>query len=408
MVTLNMWLLWGDGLFSKDPIDREIEYFRQKFPHIDIKVILIRWPEAWENIIKAANEEKGPDVLQIGTTWNATLAYLGVLKDITRECHEANIKGDAFVPAAWNSCQVPGSDKVSCLPWFVDIRAVYYRQDIFKKLYMSEANLYDWSSFEEACSNVLNFKSEGNPIEVLGISGDAEPLLVHNVAPWIWGAGGDFLTPDGKKAAFNSQEAVKGLEFYIGLIAKGYIPSSALRLINEQVYTNFFTRGLYAMAIPGSVGALDPPSPTYFESVTPHCAPALFPEGPAGRFAFCGGSNLAITSFSEHSQEAWEFIKFLISPESQMRYGRGNKFPGLLKSFESFFINGQSKSERFKESWKYGRSFPNIASWGAVESLLIGCFGKIFARVQEGDYNISKIRTDLDQAANDVDSLLAR
>jgi multiple sugar transport system substrate-binding protein len=411
MVTINMWILWGGGLFSRDTIDREIGYFRKISPEINVEVTLIRWSGAWENILSAANEEKGPDILQIGSTWNATLAYLGVLKDISRECNEADISGDVFVPAAWSSCQVPGSGQISSVPWFVDIRSMYYREDIFKKLDMSGANLYDWTSLKEACQGIADFKAEGNLIDVLGVAGKQELLLVQSLAPWIWGAGGDFLTPDGKKAAFNSLEAVTGLEFYISLIAEGFIPLSALRVFNDQVYSNFFSQGLYATAIPGPVGdwdPLDPNSPTYVEEITPHCKPVLFPEGPAGRFVFCGGSNLAITSFSKHQQEAWEFIKFLLSHESQARYDRGNKFPSRLESFEAVFTDEKSRKDKFKESWKYGKSFPNIASWGAVESLLIECYGKIFARISEGDHDIFKVRTDLDKTALDVDSLLAR
>ncbi|MFH1238946.1 MAG: extracellular solute-binding protein [bacterium] len=410
MVTINMWV-WGTESIAEEKVKLEATIFRKMFPDIEIKISLISWHDAWDSIMNAANEAKGPDILQVGSTWNATLAYLGVIKDLTREFKDSNLAEDIFVPAACVSCHFPNSAQVSSVPWFVDIRAMYYRKDIFEKLGMSADNLYDWTSFKQTCDTIAKFKQEEKSIEVLAVSGQQEALLLQNIAPWIWAAGGDFLTPDGIRAACNTQEVLDGLEFYISLISKGYIPLSILRLNEYEINERFFIKGAYAMAIPGPLtdwNVLDPNSSIYAEEVTKYCIPCMFPEGPAGRFTFCGGSNLAITSFSRYPREAWEFIKFLVSYESQNRYARGNKFPSLLESFDSLFMKEELELGTLIKSWKYGRSFPNVASWGSIESLLIQCFGKIFARVQEGDYDMTKIRTDLDQAALDVDSLLAR
>jgi multiple sugar transport system substrate-binding protein len=412
MVTLNMWI-WSGAAIAKQLIKYEVDIFNKKFPDITIQITVIPWRDAWDSIINAANEQKGPDILQVGSTWNATLANLGVLKDITEEFNKTMVSKDLFMPAAMSSCNFPASERMSSLPWFADIRTIYYRRDIFRTLGMSGDNLYDWNSFEQTCKTIKGFKKGEKIIEVLGVSGQKDALLLHNISPWIWAAGGDFLTPDTKKSAFNSRETLNGIEFYISLITKGYISLDALKLTTENINEGFFIRGDYAVAVPGPISEyspFDPNRPGYNKDVAINCVPSLFPNGPAGRFVFCGGSNLAIASFSEHSQEAWEFIKFLTSYESQNRYSRSiNMFPALLESFDSVFIEEESPEQQgLRNSWKYGRAFPNVPAWGAIESLLIESFGKMFARVREGDYDISKVRTDLDKTALDVDSLLAR
>lgn len=292
MVTLNMWI-WGEGEASEQLIKREIRAFNIKFPDLEIHPTSISWRDAWDSIVMVAQEEKGPDVLQIGSTWNGTLAALGVLKDITREFNEANFSKDMFAPAALTNCYFPHTDQMGFLPWFVDLRALYYRRDILKTLEMSEENLSDWTSFEKVCERIKGFKKGDKEIKALGVSGRADALILHNISPWIWSAGGDFLSPDGKRAIFNSREVLDALEFYIGLVSKGYIPVSALKLWTEEVAKNFFVRGDYAIAIPGPLGgstALNPTDPDYNAEVAGNCVPALFPAGKAGRYIFLEGA----------------------------------------------------------------------------------------------------------------------
>ncbi len=410
MVTINMWI-WGGERLGKQFIEREINAFNREVPDVKIEITLIPWRDAWESIVKAANEQKGPDILQIGSTWNATLADLGVLKDITDAVSDAGLMGEVFAPVAWTNCRFPNSGGISSLPWFLDIRAIYYNQDILRKLGMSADNLVDWMSFKEACENIKGYKKDGEEIGVFGVSGQSDAMLLQNIAPWIWGAGGDFLTSDGKNAAFNEKSALNGIEFYISLIREGYIPLSALKLRTEDISEGLFLKGDYAIAVPGplDIALFDPNSPLYSVEIAENCMSSCFPAGPAGRFVFCGGSNLAITSFSEHSRGAWEFIKFLTSHESQNSYPLLlNMFPALLESFEAVFIEDIPRLRGLRNAWEYGRAFPNVAAWGAIETLLVECFGGIFTRAQEGIYDMLLVRQDLDRAALDVDDLLAR
>ena len=408
MITLNMWV-WESG--TTQAIKQEIKKFQKKFPGIEVEVTLIPFESAWDDIITAIKEQKGPDILHIGTTWNGTLAHLGGLRDITQECYNTNIRGDVFIPVAWTNCRFPSSERISSLPWYIDIRPIYYRADIFSESGVTVNDLDNWESFKQTCGKLKGFKRRERTIEVLGVSGAKETLLLHNIAPWIWGAGGDFLTPDGKQAAFNNERSLNGIEFYISLISKGYIPLSALGVGTHDIAQNFFIRGAYIMCIPGALGSapyIYPASSTYVPEISDNCRTSLFPGGTEGRFVFCGGSNLAITSFSEHPQEAWEFIKYLVSYESQNYYPKTfNHLPSLLESFDALFMEETPKWQTgLRDSWKYGRGFPNVAAWGAIESLLIEYFGKIFDRIQDGNYDLSLVKRDLDKAASESENLL--
>ena len=411
MVKLNMWI-WGAGTAAKQLVKQEVKTFLKQYLDLEIEVTLIPWRDAWGSIMKASEEKKGPDILQVGSTWNGTLAHLGVLKDITKEVYDAGLTGDIFIPAAWGSCHFPGSERVSSLPWFVDIRAIYYRTDIFGKLRIPTDGLDKWTSFEKTCKDIKGFRKDEKELGVLGVSGQQEALLLHNIAPWIWGAGGDFVTQDGKKATFNSDEALNGIAFYLRLISNGYISSSTLKLTTEEIARGFFSRGDYVMSIPGPLSnssPLDPSDTFYNPEIAENCTSSLFPSGPGGRFVFCGGSNIAVTSFSQYPEQAWELVKYLTLYESQSRYPKTlNMFPGLLESFDAIFMEDRPEWRGLKDSWKYGRAFPNVAAWGEIESLLIAHFGKIFGRIQKGNYDFSLVKADLDDAADEADNLLAK
>ncbi|MFH1783293.1 MAG: extracellular solute-binding protein [bacterium] len=408
---IKMWV-WpaGRGGRGKQFIDSEIRVFKKEWP-VEVQLEVIPWLEYWDKIKNLGKEEGGPDILQIGSTWNATLANSGALYDLTETVIDL-MGGEIFIPAAWSSCHFPGSTRVSSLPWFVDIRVIYYRSDILSHAGVPRQDLEAWKPFESACVKLKDTEFNGKVIEVLGVSGQKETILIHNIAPWIWGAGGDFLSPDGTKAAFNNEASLRGIEYYIGLVSKGYISSKALSKGTEDISKGFFIDGDYAMSIPGSLGApspLDPNNPDYVPEVGENCVASLFPAGPAGRFVFCGGSNLAINPKSMRIAESIELIKFLLSYESQTRCVRAlNMLPSLMEPFDAIFMADEPRFRSLKNSWRFGRAFPNVPAWGEIERLLMECFGKIFARLQKGNYDFSVVKVDLDKTAEEVDAILAK
>ncbi len=420
MTTLNMWIL-PVTVQTKRLVSRQIAAFQEEFAGIEVRLEEISWVEAWDKIVALKDKKEGPDIIQIGSTWNASFAYLGILKDIT-DFVETIGGGESFVPAAWTNCCFPEVNKkesafgetkrMSSLPWFVDIRTLYYRDDIFAQVGLTPMDLDIWDTFLEACRRVQGVKSRGGELAALGVSGQKETLLVHNIAPWIWGAGGDFISQDGKKAVFNSEAALKGIEFFLGLNSKGYISPESLKQSTEDVAYSFCVKGDYVMAFSGAhcmPGLLDPNSASFSPEVGGYCKASLFPAGPAGRFVFCGGSNLAITSFCTQPQQAWNLIKFFVSFDSQNSYPKTiNMLPSLLESFDAMFITDEVKSRVLKESWRFGRAFPNVPAWGEIELLLIDCFSKIWERIQKKQFDFWLVKKDIDEAAQKADELLAK
>ncbi|MFH1783785.1 MAG: extracellular solute-binding protein [bacterium] len=422
MSTLKLWVM-PVALQSKRLVSREITNFQEQFAGIEVKIEEITWDVAWNKIIDLPNNpDDAPDIIQLGSTWNGSFASLGILKDITELINSMG-GGESFVPASWSSSCFPQAKRanssmdepprVSSLPWFVDIRTLYYRDDVFSNLGLNAMNLETWDTFMETCQKLHKKTYKGRELDVLGLSGKKETLLVHNLAPWVWGAGGDFISEDGKTAAFNSEPALRGIEFFLSLNDKQYISRKSLEQSTEDVAHSFCVKGDFAMSLSGAhcmPQLLDPNSAAFVPEIGGNCIASLFPAGPSGRFVFCGGSNLAITTYCKHIDEAWNLLKYFVSFDSQNRFPRAiNMLPSLLESFDATFITDENRERgALKESWRFGRAFPNVPAWGEIELLLIDYLAKIWQEIGQGKYDFGKIKNDINEAAQKANELLAK
>lgn len=322
---------------------------------------------------------------------------------------------DHFLPSSWRTSGIEGSAEVTAIPWFVDSRAMYYRTDVFNKLGLTKDDLATWESFKLTLKKIkdANLEIDGRKVFPLGISGKNDWNVVHNLAPWIWGAGGFFLADDFKSGRLSSKNSVDGLAYYISLVLKGYVPETCLEKNTAQI-ENDFNNGDFAIMFGGSnqLRGLTTPrerggaADTY---VAKRFDVAPYPAGPKGRFTFVGGSNLAIFKSSKNKQQAWAVIKYLVAKDSQVEYSKLNGFmPATIEAFDDLYFTGDSRRAVYKEAVQYGRAYPSIPSWGLIEPVLARRFGIMWDYVLKGDFNQKNLMRLLQEADSDIRSTLKR
>lgn len=430
---INIWIMPNS---PKPVIDLEevLSDFKKENPDIEIVITAIDWGAAWSKITVAATSGVAPDICQLGTTWVGTIASMNALLPLNDYIHE--IGGPkAFLPASWNTSGIEGSGEIVAIPWFVDVRGIYFRKDIFDKLGLTKKDLDSWESFEATLKKIKEAKvvvdKSGNIytgkdaeemlkkdptlkiVEPLGIPGKNDWNVIHNFVPWIWSAGGDLLSADRKTAIFNSKEAMRGILFYTGLVRKKLVSTKTLELNTAQVSTNF-VNGEYAMyfdtshmvkymSLPQSEGG-------FLEGIaSKNYDVALFPKGPAGRYHFFGGSNLAIFKYTKNPKEAWKVVAYLCSKEAQIKYSQKTGFmPARKDAFDDPYFEKDPKRKVFKEATKYGRSYPCIPAWGPIEPILTRRLGILWDYVAGvyGECNDEIIKQQIDMAVQEVNSVL--
>jgi ABC-type glycerol-3-phosphate transport system substrate-binding protein len=72
--------------------------------------------------------------------------------------------------------------------------------------------------------------------------------ILHMVASFVWGMGGNFVSPTGTRVTFNQPEALEGFRAYFNLLR--YLSPGAQRLDGVQT-ERFFTSGRAAVTMMG-------------------------------------------------------------------------------------------------------------------------------------------------------------
>ncbi len=408
---LHFWVMPNVGFATREILQGFIQEFERQHPDVRVQLTVHPWSLAWNrfmDVIKGRYTGPLPDVLQIGTTWVATLAFLGALEKVPN----ANVlpQDDAMSAYIWDpGDQNDGSD-LFCVPWFIDVRVLYYRRDILTQLGLDPALLEDWKGFTRVCSEIRRYLKQSGPIPKiiapLGIPGQKPGVLMHDLAPWIWEAGGDFCNEDQMAADLLKIEVMRGCEFYFDLIQQGFMPIPDSTLPPG----NFFT-GQYAMQFSGSW-----PVDTYLNPKSELCAPevaegfnvALLPAGPEGRFTFLGGSNLGVSSMSENKSLAWEFIRFLSEPDRQLAHARKiGALPARLASMEALFSSYPTLKKVFWDSFGFARRLPRLVELGSIEQIIYKMSGRILSSMRERTYSSKRLHEEIQVANAEMNAVLS-
>jgi len=407
-IRLNLWVMPNAGFDTARVVQREIGFFRKENPGYDVKVTVLPWGHAWDRLIAVAKRRDyrdPPDVVQIGGTWNTTLAALGALMDITE--HLEDVDRSDIVRPVWNYCYEPTRTRAFSLPWFLDARVLYYRHDLLQELGMHPEDLSNWKGFREACERLQNSRL-GKKYFALPLPGQKEGVLIHDLAPWIWGAGGNFLSTDRRTAQFSDGPALKGMDYYFRMMVDHLIPLSG----RDRFSTGDFFSGQFAFQVSGvwPINTYLNPKYAYYEpEVAKHYGVAVFPAGPAGQVTYLGGSNLAVIRSTQHPHAAWKLVKFLVGAESQVRHSRQiGMLPSRYSALEALLPSAPaSVAEVFRQTLRVARTLPCAATLGTLERIFGRVSGNLITAVREGRYAENVLVDEVMAAAREADYILS-
>lgn len=413
-VVVEFWVM-PNSLEPIADLQKVIDEFEALNPTIKVKITSVDWGAAWTKITTAATSGDVPDIVQVGSTWVGSISSMNALLDLKGRVPELGGK-DVFIPAAWVSTGLEGSGQITAIPWFMDARAMFYRTDVLRAAKVKPSELDNWDSFAKALKKIkdANVSIDGTEITALGISGKNDWNVTHNLAPWIWGAGGDFIAPDRKKSVVNSKEALNGILYYIGLVQKGYVPIEYLELNTAQVSSNF-NNGSCAIYFDGpyEVKTLTTPPAQGGAAgslTSRNFAVAPYPKGPKGRYTFVGGSNLSIFKMAKHPEESFLLLKFLTSKKAQVDYAKATGFlPARRDAFNDPFFMNDPNRRMFKEAVMYGKTYPCIPAWGLLEPVLTRRFGIMWEYITstyDSGFKVDEIKKQLDLGRSEIDGVL--
>ncbi len=371
---LNIWIMSTTAQPQQDM--REIlRPYLASHPHLRVNVTVLNWENAWAKISAAAASGQGPDLLELGSTWVAAISAKDALEPINL-AQQNEVGGErAFFPALWVTTHRHNQGQVFAIPWYAGARVAYYRTDLFKKAGVKASEAFaNWSSFKQAMQKINGVNFEGKKVAALGYPGKNDSDILHNLAPWIWNAGGDFLSPDRKSSSIYSPETLQAISYFTSFASEGLVPRSALEKDSVQIESGFFANQ-YAVIFSGPwvLKMLNTPKAKGGQLETAaaqNFAVASYPAGIKGNQTFFSGSDLAMMKSSKNKEEAWKLLQYLVSRPAQVKFSQlSGMLPARLNAANDPSLTKDLHYAEFIQQVKLGRHYPVVTAWGQLENV---------------------------------------
>ena len=210
---------------DKQVLTDAIARFKQQ-TGVSVKFKVIPWSDLFTNITTATTSGKGPDVLNIGNTWSATLQATGAFIPFEGKDLEAIGGKDKFLKTSFAASGAPGKEPTS-VPIYGLSYGLFYNKKLFK-----EANLQPpktWSEFLAAAKKLTKDTNGDDKPDQWGFVMEGGSITENAHFAFILGRqnGGELF--DGDKPTFDSDPIVKGVSDYVNLIGRDKVanPSNA-------------------------------------------------------------------------------------------------------------------------------------------------------------------------------------
>jgi multiple sugar transport system substrate-binding protein len=294
---------------------------------------------ALQKVLAAIAGGKPPDISYLYGSWAPNIATNpGVVTLNKLIDQDPSFKWNDFWPAERAVATVNG--KIVGVPALVDNLALVYNKKLFAKAGLAPPTAnWTWTDFENAAVKLTDTAKKQFGWAYVN---DASEDTVWRYWALLWQAGGAILTPDGKHAAFDSPAGVKALSLLQMLAQR-----QSIYLDNgSDNYLGLFTSGHIGMLFTGpwDLSTIAPSKVSYGVQILPGDLNHQTISGPDNWVVFNNGS--------ARTHAAWEFLKWLTSPATDLKWGL---LTGDLPIRESV-----TKLPGYKN---YIAKYPGIAVW---------------------------------------------
>ena len=203
------------------------------------------------------------------------------------------------------------------VPWKGNPIMLAYNVNMLREAGVDPASLRTYSGFLSAAEKLTRDRDGDGRIDQWMIYLNIEPIWWQRFFDfytlYVAASGGRTLI-EGDKAAFNDSEGVAAMGFLQELFRRGYAPKSTFPgdvFLQEKIAT--YITGPFAIP--------------FWESMKPEgfeydFVPLPVPDFYTGKevWTYSDPKNIGIFQTTRHPEEAWEFVKFLLSPENDAMF----------------------------------------------------------------------------------------
>lgn len=380
--------LWITGVGYDRLLKEIIPLFEKENPGVKVEGVNLAWDSYQQKILTGIAGNSGPDVFSFYSVDTAPWAAKGILAQL-----DGKIDRDAFIPNALANGEWDG--KIYSLPIGMRARPLYYRKDFFAAAGLSEPPA-NWEQLRDYAKKLVKRDASGN-LERVGfwVPTNHPYKTVQVWLDFLWNAGGEVFSADGKQATFNGPEGVKATEFLASLIRDDKVDvPGAIKIDNTD-----FGQGRVAMLMSNAVTRNLVKN---FPDIRPNVGVAL-PPGDKRRVVEISGDMIGMAKGSKHPAEAEKLLKFIATrPEIAQKYAEIDENPPSLKALiDSDYAKKNTWIPGYLEMVQHGKPLPAHPKWTEISDVLTKAIDSVYI---EG----KPAKAALDDAAAKANEIIKR
>jgi multiple sugar transport system substrate-binding protein len=328
---------------DKAVLTPELKKFEQQ-TGVKVNLQVIGWPDLLNKILGATTSGQGPDVLNIGNTWAASLQATGAFMPFDAKALTAIGGQDKFLPTAFATGGAVGKP-VTSVPLYGLVYGLYYNKKMF-----ADAGLKPPTTWQELQAAATKLTDPSKKQYGMVLEGASYTESVHFA--WIFGRqnGGQPFDAAGKPT-FTSPGMVAGVKQYVDLMGKDKVVNpSNVQYKNGPEAPGDFAKGKAAMLMSqnnadNTLQADGMKSSEY--GVVPIPTPSPLPAGGKDIASFVAGINMSIFKNTKNQDGALKFVKFMTSPEEQAILDKPFTALPIVKGGTVNFTDNKAEADAF-------------------------------------------------------------
>jgi ABC-type glycerol-3-phosphate transport system substrate-binding protein len=279
---------------------------------IKVNLEVIGWPDLLNRILAATTTGQGPDVVNIGNTWSASLQATGALLPWTSENFTAIGGENKFVSSALGSTGAAGKPPAA-VPLYSVAYALYYNKALFQQAGIAGPPV-TWADLIADGKKLTQGGVHG-----LAIEGGSIPENIHHAFIFGQQHGCSFFSSSGAPT-FTQPGCVQGVQQFVNLMGADKIVSPGDAEYDQNQSVSDFASGKAAMLMWQAAGAN---LKSHGMSASQYgVAPVPVQSGAPGQGtsvdSMVAGINIAIFKNTHNLPSAEKFVQFMTSPAEQL------------------------------------------------------------------------------------------
>jgi multiple sugar transport system substrate-binding protein len=374
-ITVHFWAFGGTNNMMKWAKERVALYNET---HTQIKVIQSQksWNMIRELLYTNFSTQKGPDVMRVHASYAYEFGAGGHFYPINKFPDFEQVKS-WYVPHLFESTRY--QDNYYGLPGTAIAFVLVCNKELFDKEGLTPPKT--WSEFRDVAKKLTKDLDGDGAIDQWGLvlMGGDRGGFSYRLAPFMFKAGVEFLSPDLTTATFNTPRAVEALQLFADMyqIDKSITPGFLAYTLSEV--NDLFCGNKVAMSIEGpwfsGLVAEKRPGKCFYT------VPVPVPDDRIDQYQTAPTLQdmvmIAISNYSKNPEAAWEVAKYLRGPEADMAWVQRDMggMPTTIQAWNSPEAKNFHDLAVFENELKYAKPWPSHPQMIVIAKNVIAPYG---------------------------------